>query len=73
MCPMVQETAEPSSDPCFVCMPVSLIKVEVLLRSFNIYNKWSHIIDGLLNGFDVSIKPFLLETILFQKPCFLLP
>ena len=62
MHPMV---AEPSADPCLVCMPVSPIKVEALLCSFNIYDKWLHIIDGLLNGFDVGIKSLQLETILF--------
>lgn len=56
------------SDPRSVCTPIDPDKAESLLRSFNIYNKWSHVITGLREGFDVGIKSLPTETILFREP-----
>ena len=69
MPPMVPELARPGSDPRSVFTPVDPAKAELLLRSFNIYNKWSHVIAGLREGFDVGIKSLPTETILFREPC----
>jgi hypothetical protein len=58
----------PGADPRSVCTPIDPDKAESLLRSFNIYNKWSHVITGLREGFDVGIKSLPTETILFREP-----
>jgi hypothetical protein len=63
--PMAPGPAKPESDPRSVFTPVNPIKTKILLCSFNIYNKWSHVITGLREGFDVGIKSPLSKTILF--------
>ena len=70
---MVPGPARASSDPRQVFTPIDPKKTELLLHSFNIYNKWSHVITGLREGFDVGIKSAPTKTILFRKPCFITP
>lgn len=54
-------------DPRKVIMPIIATRVEQLLHTYGIYNKWKHILVGLINGFDVGIKCAPERTIIFRK------
>jgi hypothetical protein len=65
--PMVPGPAKPESDPRSVFTPVDPIKTKILLRLFNIYNKWSHVITGLREGFDVGINFHQVKLFYFKN------
>jgi hypothetical protein len=48
--------AEAGDDPCVVITPFNHLRVEELLRKYDIFNDWCHIVDGLRNGFNVGIQ-----------------
>ena len=43
-------------DPWKVITPLSADGLEAKLHEQGIFEKWSHVIDGICNGFDVGIK-----------------
>jgi len=45
-----------ASDPRKVSTPLDADGLERVLRKFGIFEKWSHVIDGLRHGFDVGVK-----------------
>ena len=52
-------------DPRSVFTPIDVDKMEFLLRSLDLYDKWEHVVVGLRVGFDVGIKSPPAHTILF--------
>ena len=44
------------SDPRQVSTPLDVNELEIFLKKLGIFNNWSHVIDGLWNGFDVGAK-----------------
>ena len=45
--------------------------LDVLLREQGAFEKWSHIIDGIRNGFNVGIRGQITHTITHPKPLIL--
>ncbi|CAA7260557.1 unnamed protein product [Cyclocybe aegerita] len=70
---MEQLPAASEPDPRTVFTPIDASKAESILRSFNLYNTWQHVIFGLRNGFDVGIRSLPTHTILFRQSCILPP
>ena len=42
---------DPLQDP-----PINAHKAELLLRTYGIYDSWSHVIAGLHSGFNIGIR-----------------
>ena len=63
----VQITQHAPSDPRQVVTPINTIKTEALLHSLNLFYKWSHVIVGLQNGFDVGIYNHSSHTMIFDN------
>lgn len=53
---MAQQLAPSEGDPRMVVTPLNADKLELMARSFGIFQKWAHVIDGVCNGFNVGIK-----------------
>ena len=47
--------ASREDDPRTVVTPFNHLEVEALLHKYGIYHDWSHIVNGLRDGFDVGI------------------
>jgi hypothetical protein len=64
-------TAQPAvgseTDPWVVLTPISHTKARLLLYKFEIFHQWSHIIDGLANGFDIGIIGQPPNTLIFPN------
>jgi hypothetical protein len=50
-----------------VITPINPTKTHSLLSHFNILNEWSHIINGLVHGFNISINMLPQQTIIYPN------
>jgi hypothetical protein len=66
-CFTVLRNAKPMPDLCCVFTPIIVDKVIHLLHTLGLHNKWKHIIAGLQDGFDVSIKEAPAHTLIFDN------
>lgn len=64
---VLQPDLDREHDPRMVVTPLIVPKVENLLRSLGILEKWTHVVAGLRDGFDVGIKSAPRETIIFKN------
>lgn len=63
-------TASPAVDPRIVVTPLIPAQVEELLRKYNIFDDWHHIVDGIRNGFNVGVSEPPSSSHTFRKSFF---
>lgn len=53
--PTVLAIVNLAPDPCIVVTPLIALRVEELLRKYDIFDDWQHIVYGICNGFNVGV------------------
>ncbi|KAK7029111.1 hypothetical protein R3P38DRAFT_2525085, partial [Favolaschia claudopus] len=56
--------ASAPTDPRQVITPLDALRVQEVLREYDLLNDWSHIISGIQNGFDVGVREHLSHSII---------
>ncbi|KIJ55433.1 hypothetical protein M422DRAFT_240055 [Sphaerobolus stellatus SS14] len=69
---MVRAPVNMVSDPHGVTTPLRADAVEEMLRTYNLWDDWQHIVYGIRFGFDVDVGPPPM-THIFRKSCIIQP
>lgn len=64
---MVLVDAAPNTDPRQVTTPINPTKTLTILSYLHIIDNWSHIIEGLINGFDIGLRTLPTTTLIFPN------